>query len=64
MPRANIGRYSRVRRAIIDEDVALPEGSRVGFNPDEDRAHGHVVTESGITVVASPVSKSQPISKV
>ena len=32
MPRARIGRYSRVRRAILDEDVVLPENSRVGFN--------------------------------
>jgi len=58
MPRARIGRYSRVRRAILDEDVVLPENSRVGFDPDEDRALGRVVTESGITVVASPVPKS------
>ena len=58
MPRARIGRYSRVRRAILDEDVVLPENSRVGFDPEEDRALGRVVTESGITVVASPVPKS------
>jgi glucose-1-phosphate adenylyltransferase len=44
-----------VRRAIIDSDVALPENSSVGFNADEDRALGRVVTESGITVVPSPV---------
>jgi glucose-1-phosphate adenylyltransferase len=58
MPRARIGRYSRIRRAIIDADVVLPENSRVGFDPDEDRALGRVVTETGITVVASPVPKS------
>jgi glucose-1-phosphate adenylyltransferase len=58
MPRARIGRYSRVRRAIIDADVVLPENSRVGFNQEEDRALGRVVTETGITVVASPVPKS------
>jgi glucose-1-phosphate adenylyltransferase len=55
MPRVQVGRYSRVRRAIIDSDVALPENSSVGFNADEDRALGRVVTESGITVVPSPV---------
>jgi glucose-1-phosphate adenylyltransferase len=56
LPRAMIGRYSRIRRAIIGEDVTLPENSRVGFDPEEDRALGYVVTESGITVVPSPVS--------
>jgi glucose-1-phosphate adenylyltransferase len=55
LPRATIGRYSRVRRAILDEDVVLPENSRVGFDAVEDRAMGRVVTESGITVVPSPV---------
>ena len=54
-PRAMIGRYSRVRRAIIGEDVTLPENSRVGFDAEEDRALGRVVTESGITVVPSPI---------
>ncbi|MDP9169431.1 MAG: glucose-1-phosphate adenylyltransferase [Acidobacteriota bacterium] len=54
MPRVQVGRYSRVRRAIIDADVTLPENSRVGFDPDEDRALGRVVTDTGITVVPSP----------
>lgn len=47
-----VGRYSRVRRAIIDEGVRLPESTQIGFDPDEDRANGHTVTESGITVVS------------
>ncbi len=58
LPRAMIGRYSRIRRAIIGEDVTLPENSRVGFDADEDRALGRVVTESGITVVPSPGGSS------
>ncbi|HVW86010.1 MAG TPA: glucose-1-phosphate adenylyltransferase [Bryobacteraceae bacterium] len=58
MPHVNVGRYSRVRRAILDENVVLPENSRVGFDPDEDRALGRVITESGITVVPSPVPRS------
>ncbi len=59
LPRAMIGRYSRISRAIIGEDVTLPENSRVGFDHEQDRALGYVVTESGITVVPSPVSGSQ-----
>ncbi|MDQ1474021.1 MAG: glucose-phosphate adenylyltransferase [Bryobacterales bacterium] len=57
MPHAVIGRYSRVRRAILDEGVVLPENSSVGFDPEADRAMGRVVTESGITVVPSPVHR-------
>jgi glucose-1-phosphate adenylyltransferase len=58
MPRVTVGRYSRVRRAILGEDVVLEENSRVGFDRDEDRAKGCVVTDSGITVVPSPLLKS------
>ena len=54
MPNARIGRNSRVRRAIIDSDVELPEGSRVGYDAQEDRGNGFLVTESGITVVPGP----------
>lgn len=61
LPRAMIGRYSRIRRAILDEDVVLPENSRVGFDAEEDRSLGRVVTESGITVVPSPVPNQKPI---
>jgi glucose-1-phosphate adenylyltransferase len=53
LPGAVIGRYSRIRRAIIDQDVVLPENSRVGFDEEEDLALGRVVTKSGITVVSS-----------
>jgi glucose-1-phosphate adenylyltransferase len=63
LPRALIGRYSRIRRAILDEDVVLPENSQVGFDAEHDRALGRVVTESGITVVPSPHPNHKPIRK-
>ncbi len=47
----DIGRYCRIRNAIIDRDVHLPEGTVIGYDPEEDRAH-HNVTESGIVVVS------------
>ena len=47
-----VGRHSRIRRAIIDRGVALPEYTEIGFDPDADRSNGHVVTEGGIVVVA------------
>jgi glucose-1-phosphate adenylyltransferase len=46
----NIGRNSRVRKAIIDRDVSLPEGTVIGFDPEEDAQRFHV-NESGIVVV-------------
>jgi glucose-1-phosphate adenylyltransferase len=46
-----IGRHAKIRKAIIDKGVVIPEGMRVGFNRDEDLSHGFVVTDSGVTVI-------------
>jgi glucose-1-phosphate adenylyltransferase len=48
----DIGRHARVRRAIIDKGVQIPPGASVGFDPEEDRARGFVVSDNGITVIA------------
>jgi glucose-1-phosphate adenylyltransferase len=52
MPEAEIGRYSRIRRAIVNTGVKVPESSMIGFDLAADRAKGYHVTEGGIVVVA------------
>jgi glucose-1-phosphate adenylyltransferase len=54
LPNSEIGRHSRVHNAIVDTGAVLAEGSRVGLNPEEDRASGYVVTDGGVTVVPGP----------
>jgi glucose-1-phosphate adenylyltransferase len=54
----NIGRYSRIRNAIIDRDVYLPEHSTVGFNLDEDRRN-YYVSDNGIVVVVKEDSNAE-----
>jgi glucose-1-phosphate adenylyltransferase len=51
MDGVDIGRHAVVRRAILDKNVVVPEGARIGMDPDADRERGFVVTESGITVI-------------
>ncbi|QDU81352.1 Glucose-1-phosphate adenylyltransferase [Polystyrenella longa] len=46
-----IGRDAQVQNAIIDKNVVIPEETRIGFDIEEDRARGFVVTESGIVVI-------------
>lgn len=46
----DIGRHCKVRRAILDKNVHLPEGTVIGYDPDADRVRYHL-TESGIVVV-------------
>jgi glucose-1-phosphate adenylyltransferase len=52
LPDAEIGRNSRVRRAIVDTGMKIPESSVIGFDAEADRAKGYHVTETGIVVVA------------
>ena len=47
-----VGRKARVRRAIIDKGVEVPEHSEVGYNLDLDRRRGFTVTDTGIVVIA------------
>jgi glucose-1-phosphate adenylyltransferase len=51
----NIGRHCRIKRAIIDRDVQLPEGTVIGYDQNEDKKN-YFVTPSGLTVVTRDYS--------
>ena len=51
----NIGRHCRIKKAIIDRDVHIPEGSVIGYDVEEDKQK-YFVSESGITVVTRDYS--------
>ena len=47
-----VGRNCVIRRAIIDKGVTVPADTSIGVDPEQDRARGFMVTESGLTVIA------------
>ena len=47
----DIGRWSKLRRCIIDRGVRIPPGMEIGFDPQQDRKNGFHVTQGGITIV-------------
>ena len=51
----NIGRHCRIRRAIIDRDVHIPDGTVIGYDQNEDKKQ-YFVTPSGLTVVTRDYS--------
>ena len=45
-----VGRHAKIRRAIIDKDVEIPPGARIGFDLERDRRRWYV-SEAGIVVI-------------
>jgi glucose-1-phosphate adenylyltransferase len=50
MSGCRIHRNARVRRAILDKNVVVPEGEQVGWNLDLDRQR-FSVSDAGVVVV-------------
>jgi glucose-1-phosphate adenylyltransferase len=48
--RVDVGRYAKIRRAIIDKDVKIPSGLSVGYDPEQDTKY-FSVTGSGVVVI-------------
>lgn len=46
-----VGRHARVVNAILDKNVTVPDGVTVGVDPEEDRARGLIVTDTGLVCV-------------
>jgi glucose-1-phosphate adenylyltransferase len=55
MENVDVGRHCQIRHAIIDKDVVIPPGTKIGYNLDEDRKRFHV-TPSGIVVIGKGVA--------
>ena len=51
MANTQIGRHSRIRRAIIPPNSVIPEFSVIGHDLEQDRNRGYTVTESGVVAV-------------
>lgn len=49
--RVIVGPGACLRNVIVDKDVLIPEGTKIGFDPEWDRARGLTVTEDGVAVV-------------
>jgi glucose-1-phosphate adenylyltransferase len=51
----SVGRHCRIRKAILDRDVHVPEGTTIGYDAEADRQR-YFVTEGGITIVTRDYS--------
>ncbi|HLZ37658.1 MAG TPA: glucose-1-phosphate adenylyltransferase [Mycobacteriales bacterium] len=55
MDATHIGAGAVVRNAILDKNVVVPPGARVGVDPGEDAARGFTISPGGVTVVGKNV---------
>lgn len=57
-----VGRYSRLKRTIVDAGVVLPERTEIGYDLAADQERGFTVTDSGVVVVSHD-SKLEPAER-
>jgi glucose-1-phosphate adenylyltransferase len=50
MEGVEIGRHCEIRRAIIDKNVTIPPGTKIGVDPENDRKR-FTVTETGLVII-------------
>ena len=58
MDYCDIGRYAKVRNAIIDKNVQIAEGDEIGYDIEHDRKRFYV-TESGIVVIPKAAKRER-----
>jgi glucose-1-phosphate adenylyltransferase len=47
----HVGRNVKIKKAIIDKNVVIPDGTTIGYDLEADLAMGFTVTDTGIVVV-------------
>jgi glucose-1-phosphate adenylyltransferase len=51
MEHVRVGEHCKIRRAIIDKDVVIPDKTDIGYDPEHDRRRFDV-TDSGLVVIS------------
>ncbi|RMD52008.1 MAG: glucose-1-phosphate adenylyltransferase [Nitrospirae bacterium] len=51
----NIGRHCKIKKAIIDKEVSIPEGMTIGYDHEEDKKK-FKVTDGGVVVVPKGIT--------
>ncbi|MDB4766882.1 glucose-1-phosphate adenylyltransferase [bacterium] len=49
--RVKIGRNCKIRKAIIDKDVTIPDDAEIGYSLETDLCRGFTITDSGLVVI-------------
>ncbi len=47
----DVGRHSRIRKAIVDKGVRIPPNTNIGYDLEQDRQRGFFVSEQGVVII-------------
>ena len=61
LPYVTVGRHARLRRAVIDKGVVIPEGLVVGEDPEED-AKWFRISDRGVTLITQEMLERRAAS--
>jgi glucose-1-phosphate adenylyltransferase len=59
LPNVRIGYDCRIRRAVIDEDCEIPDGTVIGHDPEQD-ARRFFITRRGVVLVTAEMFRTEP----
>ncbi len=48
-----VGRHAKVKNAIIEKGVRIPDGMEIGYDLEKDQKRGFTISEGGIVVIAN-----------
>ncbi|MGC1338197.1 MAG: hypothetical protein WA836_08730, partial [Candidatus Binataceae bacterium] len=60
MDYVEIGRGAKIRRAIIDKNVFVPDGEEIGYDLERDRQR-FFVTDDGLIVIPKAPKRDRPV---
>lgn len=60
LPKVNIGRYVKIRHAIIDSGCHIPDGMSIGVSKEQDSARGFRISDEGIVLVTKNMLDNIP----
>ena len=63
MEDVEVGRYAKIKRAIIDKGVKIPSDMRIGYDIEEDKKRFYV-SPNGIVVISKGTILSKRLCKV
>ncbi|HMO15134.1 MAG TPA: glucose-1-phosphate adenylyltransferase [Pirellulaceae bacterium] len=59
-----VGRGARIKRAIIDKGVIIPENFEIGYNREMDESRGLMVSEGGVVIIGKGAKLTRKVPQI